>query len=801
MKIKLLSAAVFAVAISGCSNDSDSVASDSGPAFGEALYSADITETEYGIPHINAEDWGSLGYGYGYHYATQNLCVLMEEVVRANGESARYLDGDISEDFVYRFYNSDANIQSNFIDKLDQDTLDLMDGYTLGINRYIEDTGIDNIAGSCQGEPWVRPLNQLDNYKALHKLLVNASTARVTEFISAVNGPTESVSKVEAGMAEQFQQIALNIDAFKMPEAEEVGSNAYALGGNVTENGSGLLLGNPHFPWSGRLRWYMAHLTIDGEYDVMGASLHGFPLINIGFNKDIAWTHTVSTGRRFSFFELQLNPENPMQYVYGQDDTGADIYRDITTEQVSAERVAADGSIETVDKTLYFSHYGPILDLGGVSPFLGGWPALGDSVFAIGDVNLYNPWSFDTWRSMGQAENLDQVTEAAAKMGNPWTNTIAVDRDGNAMYGDITTRPGITQWHFDNCVRGLAAPSLTDQGFPTLDGSDPSCEWSTDEDSVAEGVMGFSQLPVLQNKDYTANSNDSYWLSNPDSLLTGFSPIIGDEEVEQTTRTRLAFVQLQDRLDDNDGLTGGDKFTNENVRDIMFGSRNHAAELTLDGILEVCDNTTASDWGSDAADAQQACQIMADWDRESDVDSVGHAIFLGLWDNLDRGEGFWQNAFDPAFPVTTPNTMNSSDATVIDNTRAALLASIAELNQAGIPLDRPWGEVQYTERNGEKIAIHGSTGVGYSRISSQLVDGEGYSNILSGNSYMQVVGFDSSDCPDANALLAYSQSVNEDSPYSDDQTKLYSAKQWVDMPFCASDIEAQQIGETMTLSN
>ncbi|CAH0990060.1 Aculeacin-A acylase [Sinobacterium norvegicum] len=799
MKMKLLSAAVFAVALSGCSNDSDSDVNDSAPEFGTALYSADITETEHGIPHINAEDWGSLGYGYGYQYAKQNLCVLMEEVVRANGESARYLDGNINEDFVYRYYNSDTNIQSNFIDKLDQDARDVMDGYTLGINRYIEDTGVDNIAGSCQGEPWVRPLNQLDNYKALHKLLIRASTGPLAPFISAVNGPAESVAN--APMADLFQQLALNTDAFDMPKPEQMGSNAYALGGNVTENGSGLLLGNPHFPWSGRLRWYMAHLTIDGEYDVMGASLHGFPLINIGFNKDIAWTHTVSTGRRFSFFELQLNPDNPMQYVYGQDDAGADIYRDITSEQVTAEQVRDDGSIETVEKTLYFSHYGPIVDLGGVSDLLEGWPTILKSVFTVRDVNLYNTWGFDTWRGMGQAENLDEVTEAAAKMGNPWTNTIAVDREGNSMYGDISTRPGITQWHFDNCVKGLAAPSLTDEGYPTLDGSDPSCEWATDADSPADGVMGVSQLPVLQNRDYAANSNDSYWLSNPDSLLTGFSPIIGNEEVEQSTRTRLAFVQLQDRLDDNDGLAGGDKFTNENVRDIMFGSRNHAAELILDGVLDVCANTTSADWGSEAADAEHACQILDDWDRESDVDSVGHALFIGLWAELDREAGFWQNDFDPAYPVTTPNTMNSGDATVIANTRAALLASVAELNQAGIPLDRPWGEVQYSERNGDKIAIHGSNGVGFSVIISDLIDGEGYSNIEHGNSYMQVVGFDSSDCPDANALLSYSQSVNEDSPYFDDQTKMYSAKQWVDMPFCASDIEAQQIGETMTLSN
>jgi acyl-homoserine-lactone acylase len=36
-------------------------------------YSAEIRRTEYGIPHILASDYGSLGYGYGYAFAQDNL--------------------------------------------------------------------------------------------------------------------------------------------------------------------------------------------------------------------------------------------------------------------------------------------------------------------------------------------------------------------------------------------------------------------------------------------------------------------------------------------------------------------------------------------------------------------------------------------------------------------------------------------------------------------------------------------------------------------------------------------------------
>src|SRR3546814_5270324 len=79
---------------------------------------------------------------------------------------------------------------------------------------------------------------------------------------------------------------------------------------------SDLLWGNPHFPWSGTERLYLAHLTIPGRFDIMGASLYGLPAVLIGFNDHFAWSHTVSTASRFTLYELTLNPLNPKQYLY-----------------------------------------------------------------------------------------------------------------------------------------------------------------------------------------------------------------------------------------------------------------------------------------------------------------------------------------------------------------------------------------------------------------------------------------------------------------------------------------------------
>ena len=36
----------------------------------------DIRWTSYGIPHVKADDWKSLGYGYAYATATDGICVI-----------------------------------------------------------------------------------------------------------------------------------------------------------------------------------------------------------------------------------------------------------------------------------------------------------------------------------------------------------------------------------------------------------------------------------------------------------------------------------------------------------------------------------------------------------------------------------------------------------------------------------------------------------------------------------------------------------------------------------------------------
>jgi acyl-homoserine-lactone acylase len=800
--VKLSLAVSLSTLIIACSDSSDrpeGAVVVPPPVEPTITYKADIVWTEYGIPHVTADDWGGVGYGYGYAYAQHNYCVVMKEYVRAKGESARFLgdDGNISNDFTYKLFNDDERIERIFLDSAPQYLIDVADGYAAGLNRYLAETGVDNLAEGdegCRGAEWVRDVDRYDVARLMHKAILRGSAGPLSRFTNAVVAPEQLAAVSSRPMSEARQLIAAIsgtdiVEGIDMPKPEEFGSNAYAAGEQSSQSNAGVLLGNPHFPWQGPERFYVSHLTVTGEYDVMGSALSGLPLIVLGFNKDVAWSHTVSTAGRFTFYELELNPDNPFEYFYD------DEIREITSQTVSAEQMADDGSVETVERTFYFSHFGPIVDLGTVSPLLAGWPNSVGTLLTYRDANLDNLRGIDQWVKMGQSTSLAEFKENLRPVGIPWVNTIAAGREGDAFYGDISATPNVSVAQYNSCIRGTLQGLLTDNGFLTMDGSDSDCEWGKDE-NTAEGVFGYDSLPKIETREYVANSNDSYWLSNPRMLLEGFSPMIGAEGIEQSMRTRQAFVQADEREAGTDGL-GEAGFNVDNIRQMLFGSRSLPAELIMDDVVEIC--SAVEDWSAYASDATvamtgEACGLLADWDRTSLVDSVGTHIFYQFWLALAGTDDLWAVPFDAIDPVNTPRDLNIEKANVVEGVKEALAKAVERLNDAGIAMNMPWGELQFDEKNGTRYPIHGASGgIGFSVITSDLVDGEGYSAIRHGNSYMQAVTWDETDCPDAYAIISYSQSTDPASDNYADSTELYSNSGWVDMPFCEAARDDQEV--------
>jgi acyl-homoserine-lactone acylase len=99
-------------------------------------------------------------------------------------------------------------------------------------------------------------------------------------------------------------------------------------------------------------------------------------------------------------------------------------------------------------------------------------------------------------------------------------------------------------------------------------------------------------------------------------------------------------------------------------------------------------------------------------------------------------------------------------------------------------------------RNGKRIPVPGGTerlGV-WNKIEPVWNAARGgYTEVTTGSSHIQAVGWDGSGCPVARTLLTYAQSENPDSPHYSDQTRLFSGEKWVTARFCEKDIRSSPV--------
>ena len=743
-----LAVALGLSALVACAPD-ESVSNDDASALSNAMKeTVDVRWTEHGIPHITAQTWEGLGFGFAHSVAQNGVCVLAKELITVNGELSKYFgaeNGNVNSDAFHRALLNDAKIDQYL--GASSDNSNAMDsGYARGYNRYI-DTHADQLPASCAGAEWIKPIDERDLARLAIGVGIRYGLGRVTDQI-ATAAPNQAIAALKP--------IDLTLDV------EKIGSNAYAFGSDLTDTGRGILLGNPHYPWQGPSRFHMAHLTLPGEIDFMGVGLIATPRLAIGFNDTIAWSHTVSTALRFTFFRLDLVPGNAMAYLVGDEE------RAIEAIEVAVE---TDAGIE--NRTVYLTHLGPVV-AGPNTP----WND--QHVYVMRDVNYENYRTGDQYAAMQRSTDVTQLRQALADhQGAAFVNTIAADKAGGALYADMSAIPNVSVELIARCAVDQSAGAR----ITTLNGSDPSCDWQVDASAAAPGLMPPSQQPSLITTTYAGNSNDSYWLSNPAMRLEGYSPIIGDENAQRTLRTRSGLKFIEEVLE------AGDKFDQATVENLLFSHRHYGAELFLDEVLEVC---------SDDATLAEACAVLAYWDRQQTTESRGAHIFSEFFSETKQLAAYYAVPFDNSDPVHTPRGLTTSDTATREAILAALHVAVDRITEAGIALDAKWGDVQFEMSNGEKIGIPGGNGRAgmFSVISARFnADNGGYTPIVAGNSYIQSVTWNEDGSPNARAILTYSQSPEPDSPFYADQTKIYSQSEWIEMPFTDEQIAAKLVRE------
>ena len=108
------------------------------PAQKAPKFNAEIRWTSYGIPHVKANDWGSLGYGFAYATANDAVCTIARDVVMVSGELSRHFgpaDGSRESDVFHRAVLGDTVLRA-FTRGQSATSNRFADGYVAGYNRY-----------------------------------------------------------------------------------------------------------------------------------------------------------------------------------------------------------------------------------------------------------------------------------------------------------------------------------------------------------------------------------------------------------------------------------------------------------------------------------------------------------------------------------------------------------------------------------------------------------------------------------------------------------------------------------------
>lgn len=752
-----------------------------------------VRYTDYGVAHVRADDFEGLGYGYGWAFARDNLCLAIEHAVTLSGERSATMgpDGTYFDLFTNLGTGSQvSNIDSDVFFRAhltravvakakryaSADARALIRGFARGINAHVVAAALPG--EECRSQPWFRPLTEDDLWRrAVHIPILETSNLVLTQIVRAAPPGARQALRAPAPGAAIFQP----------------GSNAAAFGSEMTPWRGGLSFSNPHFPWFGIERLHAVHLTVPGRYDVFGGTLYNFPVPMLGFNRSMGWSITYTTDQHTSVHRLDLVPGNPTQYrVDGRVEA-------MTPVTITIPAKTATG-IEQRRRTMWKTRYGFVLAMPGME-----WTA--EHAYAIADPEIDNVRMLDGFLDVGRAGDVRQVKAALDRhMAFPWSNITAADAGGEVLYGNISLTPDIDDAKLTRCRVEIPASARAIHAIaPVLNGSDSSCFWTRDPKAVQPGTVPPERRPFTFRRDFVHNSNDSHWLPGWDraSALEGYAATIGDERTLRGERTRMGALMAIGRRDGSDGL-GAAGIDAGKWEALFFRSRNLMAEILLDDVLADCRARPQVDLGSEGrVDLGRACAVLGRWDRTDGLQSRGGLLFREFLGRLERipatglklADKYWRVPFDPADPINTPRGL-----IVSDETRAALARALKALEKIGIAPDAPLASVQFAERNGTRMPMAGNSYTYNMIIARPSPSGQGLTPVVGGDSYMHIVELRRDAPPQGRFIVTYSQSTNPRSPHFGDMTALYASQAMADVVFTDAQITAAQSGQTVRLT-
>jgi acyl-homoserine-lactone acylase len=670
-----------------------------------------IRRDKFGVPHILASTEEAAAFGHGYAMAEDHILVLGRLFLRVRSEEARY--------FGEKFAQAD----------LFQKQMHIYSGAE---------------SGYTQAPPWVQRI--LDGYAAGYNRYVDQHRAVLPEWVKRVS----AVDVLAHGRRTVLMLFSMDFDQLKrigqqaalpnLPAAAWArGSNMWAIGGRRSVSGRGILLGNPHLPWSEEFLFCEAHITVPGRVNVYGTTLVGSPVITIGFNEQLGWSHTVNLHDSDDVYELTLDPNDHHRYLYD----GKSI--PLRREEYSIE-VKTESGLQTRRQEGYWSHYGPVLKLAG------------NKAYAFKSANQDETRMLEEWSLMGKAQSLDEFRRVLDMQALPMFNICYADRPGNVFYlfnGRFPDRPA--GYHWEGVVPGNTSAT----------------EWNH--------LLPQARLPQLLNppSGYVQNCNSAPWYTNahtpidrhhyPEDLTPNFNSL----------RQQLSVAMLEEN----------EHFTLDQVRRCKVNTKMLLANRVKADLLKAISGQSV-----DGVSLDEAVAVLEAWDNTTAPESKGSILFSTFWSKYgQRASQPYTQPWDESKPFSTPYGLGEPETA-----RAVMAGAIKEMKKKYGTLAPPWGNVhrlrrgkldvpmggflsEYTGFRGARFGDYGSF-----RVIRYDEDPDGKLAARGGDSFVLAVEFTTP--PTAYSISAYSQSDDARSPHYTDQSALFARGEWKRVSFTEEEI-------------
>ena len=382
------------------------------------------------------------------------------KIVRANGETLRWFGEERRKSL--RTTSSTASSPATSTSRTSsfpagsEQLQALAAGYAEGVNRYLNETGVDNLPEGAGGLSR-RRLGSGDRRRRPRQGVPEADSPRGHRNSSHRSSlPRQRRQRCRwRHAAPQLPERSARASRSHppsgvCPEETAMGSNAYGIGAELarrpatacssatrTSRGAGpasLVHSAPHD--SGGLRR-------DGRF-ASGCSCrqHRVQLeprvVAHGVDRPTLHRSRAPTRRR--------QPDASTSYD--------DEIRDIETFDVTIEVMLENGDHRGTRRADLHDalrpHRGP---RPGQRVARRGWPTATNTLFAIGDANIDNTRALNQFQQMGQSQCVAELEESLKLIGLPWVNTIAADRDGTGYYADISTVPNVSAEKLEDCSR------------------------------------------------------------------------------------------------------------------------------------------------------------------------------------------------------------------------------------------------------------------------------------------------------------------------------------------------------------